>query len=262
MPRWCDLTRDEVAEAARSGAVAVLPLGAIEQHGAHLPTGTDALLAGAAADAAVTRTRDIVLPAVVYGCSLGHTAHWPGTLSLSVATLTAVVTDIGRWVVTSGFQKLVVINSHATNGPSAQSALLTLRHEHPSLRTCFASLYDITAQAHAGYFSDADDPHANAAETSMVLHLDPGLVSLDRAVDEEDRTLRRVLTYSMPDVTRSGVVGRPTSATTESGAALFAAIVDGIARLLEQVRAETDPIPDRPAEPLPVDHHPPSKGPS
>ncbi len=262
MPHWSNLNRDDVAAAARSGAVAVLPLGAIEQHGAHLPTGTDALLVGAGADAAVARTGDIVLPTVAYGCSLGHTAHWPGTLSLSVATLTAIVTDIGRWVAASGFGKLVVLNSHATNGPSAQSALLTLRHEHPSLRTCFASLYDITGQANAGYFSDADDPHANVAETSMVLYLDPDLVALDRAVDEEDRTFGRVLTYPMPDVTHSGVVGRPTAATADSGAALFTAIVDGIARLLEQVRAETEPFPDRAVIRPSVDPHAPSKGPT
>ncbi|MGE4365584.1 MAG: creatininase family protein, partial [Mycolicibacterium sp.] len=89
MPNWGDLSRDEVADAARSGAVAVLPVGAIEQHGAHLPTGTDTLLATAAVSAAIARTGDIGLPAVSYGCSLGHTAHWPGTLSLSVSTMTA-----------------------------------------------------------------------------------------------------------------------------------------------------------------------------
>ena len=183
-------------------------------------------------------------------------------MSLSVATLTAVVTDIGRWVLTSGFRKLVVINSHATNGPSAQSALLTLRYEHPSLRTCFASLYDISPEAHAGYFSDAADPHANVAETAMVLHLDPELVTLDRAIDEEDRTVGRVLTYPMPDVTHSGVVGRPTSATAQTGTALFTAVVDAVTRLLEQVRAETEPFPDRTAKSPSNDQHSPTKGPA
>lgn len=243
MPNWSDLSRDEVADAARSGAVAVLPMGAIEQHGSHLPTGTDTLLATAAVEAAVARTGNVGLPALAYGCSLGHTAHWPGTLSLSVSTLTALVIDIGRWVFASGFRKMVVINAHATNGPPTMSALLTLRHEIPSLHTRFASLYDITPQARAGYFGDADDPHANAAETSMLLHLDAGLVFLDRAVDEEDRTSTRVLTYAMPDVTRSGVVGYPTTATAESGARLFDAIVDGVAELLCRAREESEPMP-------------------
>ena len=243
MANWTDLTRQEVGEAARSGAVAVLPVGAVEQHGAHLPTGTDAMLVAHAVEDAVARTGDIALPVLAYGCSLGHTEHWPGTLSLNVATMMAIVTDIGRWVHASGFRKLVVLNSHATNGPPCQSALLTLRYEVPSLRTRFASLYDISPRASAGYLADAADPHANEAETSMLLHITPDLVQGDRAVDETDRTVGRVLTYPMPDVTVSGVVGRPTKASVAAGSALFSAIVDDIADLLVRARAETEPLP-------------------
>ncbi|MDZ7882618.1 MAG: creatininase family protein [Mycobacterium sp.] len=243
MPNWSDLTRDEVGEAARSGAVAVLPVGAVEQHGAHLPTGTDSLLAAHAVEAAIERTGDIALPVLSYGCSLGHTEHWPGTISLSVASLTAVVSDIGRWVHASGFTKLIVVNSHATNGPPCQSALLTLRYEVPTLRTRFVSLYDITEAATAGYLADAEDPHANEAETSMVMHITPDLVRSGRVVDEVDRTVGRVLTYPMPYVTRSGVVGRPTDANAVAGKALFGAVVDGITDLLVAARAENDPFP-------------------
>jgi creatinine amidohydrolase len=243
MSNWSDLTREEVGEAARSGAVAVLPVGAVEQHGAHLPTGTDAMLVAHAVEDAVARTGDIALPVLAYGCSLGHTERWPGTLSLSVATMTAIVSDIGRWVHASGFRKLVVLNSHATNGPPCQSALLTLRYELPELRTRFTSLYDITPTANAGYLADAADPHANEAETSMLLHITPDLVQGDRVVDEVDRTEGRVFTYPMPAVTVSGVVGRPSEASAAAGDALFSAIVDGIADLLVRARAETDPLP-------------------
>jgi creatinine amidohydrolase len=242
MPQWSELTRDEVGEAARAGAVAVLPVGAIEQHGSHLATGTDALLAEHTVAEAVARTGDIALPVFNYGCSLGHTEHWPGTLSLSVSALTTLMTEIGRWVYASGFRKLVVVNSHATNGPPCQSGLLTLRYELPAMRTRFVSLYDITAQANQGYLIDAEDPHANAAETSMLLHLKPALVHSERAVDECDRTIGRVLTYGMPDVTTSGVVGRPTTASVASGKELFEAIVDGVVELLGRARLETDPL--------------------
>ncbi|GAS97480.1 creatininase [Mycolicibacterium canariasense] len=242
MPQWSELTRDAVSAAAQSGAVAVLPVGAVEQHGPHLPTGTDALLADRAVASAIQRTDAVALPVVTYGCSLGHTDHWPGTLSLSVSTMTELLNDIGRWVYASGFRKFVVVNSHATNGPPCQSSLLALRYELPEMRTRFVSLYDITPRATQGYLGDADDPHANEAETSMVLHLSPELVHLDRAVDEVDRTVGRVLTYAMPDVTVSGVVGRPTEASAPSGEALFTAIVDGIADLLIRARAETEPL--------------------
>lgn len=244
MSNWSELTRDEVGAAAQSGAVAILPVGAVEQHGPHLPTGTDGLLAERVVAAAVARTGDVALPPLVYGCSLGHTDRWPGTLSLSVSTMTEVVNDIGRWVYASGFRKLVVVNSHATNGPPCQSSLLVLRHELPLMRTRFVSLYDVTAQASQGYRLDAEDPHANEAETSMLIHLAPELVHQDRAVDEVDRTVGRVLTYGMPHVTVSGVVGRPTDASAASGQALFDHIVDAVAALLLRARAETEPLAD------------------
>ena len=82
LARWASLTKDEIGDAAEAGAVAVLPVGATEQHGRHLTTGTDTLLAEEVAVRAGEQTGDIVLPALPYGCSLGHTARWPGTLSL------------------------------------------------------------------------------------------------------------------------------------------------------------------------------------
>lgn len=76
-------------------------------------------------------------------------------------------------------------------------------------------------------------------------YIAPELVHLERAVDEVDRTVGRVLTYGMPDVTISGVVGRPTESTVTSGRKLFTAIVDDVAELLTRARAEADPLPLR-----------------
>src|SRR5215467_3054945 len=116
-PRWSALTMDAVGAAAAAEAIAVLPVGATEQHGPHLATGTDTLLAEKVAIAAASGTGDVVLPSLSYGCSLGHTTQWPGTLSLTPATMMAVVVEIARWVHASGFRKLVLVNGHATNGP-------------------------------------------------------------------------------------------------------------------------------------------------
>ena len=232
---------DEVGEAASAGAVAVLPVGATEQHGPHLATGTDTLLAEHVADAAAERTGDVVLPALAYGCSLGHTDRWPGTLSLHPATMTAVVVEVGRWAHASGFRKLVIVNGHATNGPPCQSAILQLRHELPDLRPRFVSMFDLTPEIAARYTEDAPDFHANEAETSMLLHLDESQVRADKAVDEPDRTMGRVLSYPMPAVTRSGVVGAPSTASAERGAALVEQLVDALADLLARARAEQDP---------------------
>jgi creatinine amidohydrolase len=235
------MTMDEVGEAAAGGAVAVLPVGATEQHGPHLVTGTDTLLAEHVADAAAELTGDVVLPALPYGCSLGHTDRWPGTVSLHPTTMIAALVEIGRWAHASGFRKLVVVNGHATNGPPCQSAILQLRHELPDLRPRFVSIFDLTPEIAARYTEDAPDFHANEAETSMLLHLSESQVRTDRIVDEPDRTVGRVLSYSMPPVTRSGVVGKPSGASAERGAELVGLLVDALAELLTKARAERDP---------------------
>jgi creatinine amidohydrolase len=240
-PRWSALTTDAVRAAAVAGSIAVLPVGATEQHGSHLATGTDTLLAEEVSIAAAASTGDLVLPALAYGCSLGHTSHWPGTISLMPTTMTAVVVDVGHWAHASGFRKLVIVNGHATNGPPCQSALLQLRHEIPELRPRFVSLFDLTPAIAARYAADAPDFHANEAETSMLLHLAPGHVVPEKAVDERDRTIGRVLLYPMPVVTSSGVVGTPTDATPERGKELFEQLVSALAELLTTARSEHDP---------------------
>ncbi|MEA2179322.1 MAG: creatinine amidohydrolase [Solirubrobacteraceae bacterium] len=240
-PSWSRLTLRGVGRAAAAGAVAVLPVGATEQHGPHLATGADTIFAETVALAAARRTGDVVLPALPYGCSLGHTDQWPGTLSLTPATLMAVVREIGTWVHASGFRRFVMVNGHATNGPPCQSALLQLRHDFPDLRMRFVSLFDLSDAIAARYAEDAPDFHANEAETSLMLHVDPELADVELAVDEADRTVGRVLQYPMPLVTRSGVVGAPSGATAERGAALMAALADALESLLRAARDERDP---------------------
>src|SRR5439155_261636 len=155
-------------------------------------------------------------------------------------TLTAVVEDVGRWAHASGFRKLVIVNAHATNGPPCGSAILQLRHELPDLRLRFVTVADLTPEIAAAIRKDAPDFHANDAETSLLLHFDPALVHLERAVDEPDRTVGLVFQYAVPLTTVSGVVGTPTNATAARGEELFDSILEALASLLEQARAERD----------------------
>jgi creatinine amidohydrolase len=235
---WSESTSEEIRAAAADGLVAVLPVGAVEQHGPHLPTGTDALLAEHAAKAACSRTGDVLLPTLALGCSLGHTDKWPGTLSLTPATQTLVVLELGRWVYASGFRRLFLVNAHATNGPPCQSALLQLRYELPDLLVRFVSVFDLTPEIAARYRSDAEDFHANAAETSLVLHVAPDQVRMGEAVDEEDRTVGRIWQYAMPAVSRSGVVGAPSKAEPHSGESLLELVVAALVDMLASARDE------------------------
>jgi creatinine amidohydrolase len=104
------------------------------------------------------------------------------------------------------------------------------------------SIFDLTPEIAARYTEDAPDFHANEAETSMLLHLEEAAVRLERAVDEEDRTVGRVLSYAMPAVTESGVVGAPTRASAERGRELVDQLVSALEDLLKKARAEEDPL--------------------
>jgi creatinine amidohydrolase len=240
-PRWASRTLEGIERAASAGAVAVLPVGATEQHGPHLATGADTFFAERVAVDAAARTGDLVLPPLAYGCSLGHTSRWPGTISLHPRTLAAVVVEIGRWVHDSGIKKLVLVNGHATNGPPCQSAILELRHELPDFRLRFVSLFDLSPEIAARYTEDAPDFHANEAETSLMLHLETDHVQQDRIVDEPDRTVGLVFQYPVPATTRSGVVGTPSTASAPRGQELHAHLVEALVDLLTKARAEHDP---------------------
>ena len=218
MTSWTKSTGPKVGEviSEKGRTIAVLPIGATEQHGPHLATGTDTMLAEAICGEACRRRNVLMLPAIPYGCSFGHSDAWPGTLSLSPETLTAVLCEVASWAVdANGIDRLIFISGHATNGPSIESAILRLRYKYPQARFATRGLWEISEEALRLYTLDAADIHANVAETSMVLALDPDCVEMDRAEDVEDVTVGLVWRYAMPAVTKNGVVGRPSESSAE-----------------------------------------------
>lgn len=114
---WAELTRTEIAQARDAGALVVIPTGATEQHGDHLPTGTDNFLAQSVAELAAARTsglRVLVTPPVSVGFSPHHLS-WPGTLSLRLDTYLSMVRDVAMSVINAGFQRAVLVNGHGGN---------------------------------------------------------------------------------------------------------------------------------------------------
>ena len=240
--RWDLMTSPEIAEAVRKGMdLALLPVGATEQHGPHLATGCDTISPEEIAWRVAERTGVVVLPAIPYGISLGHTSHWAGTVSLHPQTLTQLVLEIARWVLASGFSKLIMLNGNGPNVPALECARIQLRHEFPRCRFRVLSLFDCSQRVQQHYFSDAEDIHANKGETSLLLHVRPGAVRPDAVVDEEDVTPGKVFSYDMPSVTRSGVVGRPSLASQQDGAHLTQMLVEDLSAIVE--RALIEPWP-------------------
>jgi creatinine amidohydrolase len=217
-----DTTLDERERAA---PVALLPIGSFEQHGPHLPLTTDTVVACTLAAEIAQAYPVRRLPPVTISCSHEH-ASWPGTVSISAATLIAVVNDIAASLHRSGVTQLVLVNGHGGNyvlGNVVQEASLG---ELPMALFPGEPDWDAARRDAGLTTTGVSDMHAGELETSILLHAHPHLVRppsvrRDESADERPHLLSRGLAA----YTESGVVGRPSLATAQKGQALLASLV-------------------------------------
>jgi len=240
---WAQMSWEEVRDLRAGGMdMAILPVGSTEQHGPHLTLNVDTLCAEVVAGAVSARTGVPVLPTIPFGCALGHTRHWPGTLSLAPETLSRVVVEVLEDVVAYGFSRLLILSGHVTNAAPLRCALETLRSRHPELQIAQKHVCEASARVKAIYESDADDWHANAAETALMMHLAPESVRASRLFDDPDRTRDLVFSYAVPKTSLEGHTGSPTLATPEMGAHLFDFLVEDWTSWVERALNEKAPL--------------------
>ncbi len=250
-----ELRAPELARLVTDRSVLVQPLGAVEQHGPHLPLNTDLLIADRVAELAVERVGadlDVwLLPPLAYTKSNEH-AWSAGTMWLSATTLLAVLDDIGRCVATTAARKLVFFNGHGGNSALVGVANREIRLAHGLM----------TFLAHPGVPPDqggvsAPDElgmgiHGGTDETSMMLHLAPHLVDMTvatRNVPEHLADNRYVrfggsvgFGWLSNDFGPDGHIGDPTSATAERGEQLVAQAVDAFCEALAEVSTFDLPV--------------------
>lgn len=245
-----ELRGPELATALGPDSILVQPLGAIEQHGPHLPFNTDLLIADRVATAAVERVgheHDVwLLPPLAYTKSNEH-AWAPGTVWLSATTLLAVLDDIGRCIAATPARKLVFFNGHGGNSALVGVANREIRLAHGLM----TFLTHPGVPADQGGTSPASELgmgiHGGTDETSMMLHLAPELVDMAAAfrnVPEhlaDNRYVRfggRVgFGWLSNDFGPSGHIGDPTAATAERGAELVEGAVTAFAEALGEIRS-------------------------
>jgi creatinine amidohydrolase len=243
--RWGEMTSAELATLA-DPVVAILPVAATEQHGPHLPTGTDAAILQAILERAVRRggtLRAVSLPLQAIGWSSEH-GDFPGTLSLPADLLASAWTVLGSAVAKLGLKRLLILNSHGGNPPAIGLAAMRLRTEHGLFvaQTHWEALARPAEIAPAG--ATGPDWHAGWIETSVMLHLRPELVAMDKA---RAGALRRIdglppdgpapWAWMTGDLSPNGVIGDPRPATAELGRQLVERTVDGLAGLLAKIAA-------------------------
>jgi creatinine amidohydrolase len=243
-----------VGIAAQDGSLLVVPVGSLEQHGHHLPTATDTLLADAVAHAAATAAAAPVLvtPPVWSGFSPHH-VPFGGTVSLAREDLAGLLESIAAAALAEDFDALCFVNGHSGNGALVDSVSASVGATHPDVEvsslTYFALAADIVDEVR-------DSPvggmgHGGEFETSLMLHLHPDLVEMDRAegtVMEEpyDLALHDLFASGPLSVYRtfdeyadSGAIGDPTVATVEKGEQLFDHLRTALAGLFEEIHEHT-----------------------
>ncbi len=221
----------------------LLPIGATEQHGPHLPLNTDSVFATATCMYASAKTRVPMLPTLCYGCSLGHTDRWPGTLSLYPETLSTTVREIAGFLIRTGFKRLLIVNSHWGNTSSLRCAIDRLRFDHSGhFQIGLKNSFEFTRSIWGQFIDDGEDFHANRAETALMLYLDEKSVRKEKIADDPDRTAGKVFTYVVPQTSTNGVTGHPSRATVEDGRRLFVEMGDALAAYVASARTETSPL--------------------
>jgi creatinine amidohydrolase len=248
---WADYTSRDLAQLPRDRLIAVLPLGATEQHGPHLPIGTDTVIVDGIVAAAAARLPDelpvLFLPPLAYGKSNEH-ARYPGTVTLPVDVLLPLWTAIAESVVRAGVRKFVMFNAHGGQMNAMDIAVRDIRERHGILAVS-AHWYTLglppgTVDAHEARHGI----HGGALETSLLLALAPHKVRLDQAkrfgsltetLERENRFLSITTTgkigWQMQDLNPEGACGDATQASAAQGRAVVDHVAERFVELLHEV---------------------------
>ncbi len=243
---WAELTWPEAEEKLSTMDVAILPVGAIEQHGPHLSLDVDSFdadyLAKRVAEAC-SDPKPLVLPLIPYGVSYHHN-DFKGTISISNDALSKLVYEVGISLARNGIKKLIILNGHGDNKPTLQYAAQMINQD-ARIFTCVdtgeTSDYDIDKITET-----TNDVHAGEVETSTSLATRPQLVKMNLAESSIPHFSTRYLNFSsvrgLPwyaytkKFSENGVMGDPTKATAEKGEKIWEMMIAHLVVLVEDLK--------------------------
>ncbi|MEI6328511.1 MAG: creatininase family protein [Pseudanabaena sp. ELA645] len=245
------LTSPEITSMANKANVVIIqPMGAIEQHGAHLPLIVDAAISIGVLAGALEKLDPAIpayaLPPLYYGKSNEHST-FAGTITLRTETMLAVLTDIAESVYRAGYRKLALMNSHGGQPQILEIVARDLHEKYPDLMIFPLFTWRVPNVAKNLLTKKELELgiHGGDAETSLMLALLPELVQMDKAVTEYPYGLPEDSVLSMEganpfawvtrDLTQSGVLGDATAATKEKGEQMLASLVDGWTKLIADI---------------------------
>lgn len=249
---WNALRSPEIAEAAKAGAVVLIPTGATEQHGAHLPMDTDIVSSTAVANRAAELVEEfpvLVASIAQIGFSPECMEH-PGTISVRLETFVAMITDVVKSIHAHGFRKIMIVNGHGGNIPPLRATAWQLTTDGYAL--AIVTYWELIVEEQKRFLKGPVDHirHACEFETAFMLHLRPAGIEMDLAVDSTTPPWNPKLAHDplrndgvfFPSVFRRtgpGLVGAPSHATAETGRQLFDAASSKLAAMVRVFR-DTD----------------------
>ncbi len=236
MADWQDLTMPEFEAAREESRTVIIPVGSVEEHGPHLPLGTDTLHAIEVAHRAAGLRPVLVAPPVYYGICRSTREH-PGTVSISGDTLRALLRDLGREFYRQGLRRLIFISGHA--GGTHMCALVeageSLLTEFTDLRVAVVNVLDLLREVLAekpGLVKTKGDSHAGEVETALMLAAYPGLVK-GCAPAEWPGFPKYELVRDKRRHWPGGVWGDPGPATAAQGEEILAAETQRLVQLID-----------------------------
>jgi creatinine amidohydrolase len=220
-----NLAERSAADIATRRPIVVVPLGSCEQHGPHLPLGTDTFVAGALAARLADRCPDVVVAPPVGVSASGEHAGFPGTLSIGTAATAALLLELVRsadWAA-----GVIILNAHGGNADAVERATATMRAEGRNVLAWSPR-------------PPGGDAHAGHTETSLMLAIDARLVAMHLARPGETRPLADIAEElrlrGVGAVSASGVLGDPTDATLEAGRTLLELLTDDLVAAVDDAR--------------------------
>ena len=240
-----EMTTEEIAEALKQTDLVVLSVGSTEEHGPHLPLSCDTIQGievskRVVASLAAEGIRAVAGPPIPFGVSL-HLMDFPGTISLTPATLTTLITEVCTCLVKHGFRKLVLLVAHAENIGAVYAAAQVLSQQ-PEVRVLVINWLPMLRKHNPLILKSKWGGHGGEGETAAVLAAAPGLVRMDRAqvgpfppmgkekVEGDDPVHFGGGTFepvrAMREESPVGFFGDPTVATAETGEKYYDVIVD------------------------------------
>jgi creatinine amidohydrolase len=208
----------------------IVPFGSTEQHGPHLPTGTDTFVAASIAKEAGHRTGTVVAPAMPLGFSPRLHTLFPGTITIGAQTYISLVLDIFESIVSSGFRDILVLTGHGMNWAPLKTAMLEFLNHHDA-RGWVMGYWECDEVA--PLIEKGDGVHCTILETSLMLYLRPELVEMDKGLNEYRQARFMLGKKEVHQISSSGIIAETLNSSEAKGKLIFESAVNGVVRKIE-----------------------------